>query len=106
MEIAIKRGTRSVSSPRLCDGCWNGVVTRGATESQERVYCTAMEREVHIRIIECSAYVQRNRSTLKDLTELAWILRTDSNRQAAGFVRACDWRKKHEDEPVIPGYCD
>jgi uncharacterized cysteine cluster protein YcgN (CxxCxxCC family) len=106
MQIKIQRGTRSPSSPRLCDGCWSGVVTRGAAENEERVYCTAMSREIRTRVIECSAYHERNRTTLQDLAQIAWILRTDSNRQALGFVRAGDWRRKHEDEPVLPGLCD
>jgi hypothetical protein len=106
MEITIKRGTRSSSSPRLCDSCWNGVVMRGASENEERVFCTAMQREVRTRVIECSGFAERNRTTLSDLTQIAWILRTDSNRQPAGFVRASDWRRKHEDEPVIPGFQD
>lgn len=76
---------------------------RGATDNEEQIFCTAMRREIHTRVIECSGYEERNRTTLTDLTKIAWILRTDSNRQPVGFVRASDWRKKHENEPVVPG---
>lgn len=106
MQIKIQRGTRFSSASRLCDGCWSGVVTRGAAENEERVYCSAMRSEVRTKVIECSAFRDRRRNSLDDMAQIAWILRTDSNRQSVGFVRVSDWRRKHEDEPVIPGLCD
>lgn len=102
--LKIVRGTRSSELPRLCDSCQSGVVRRGASESDEHIHCTVTERDVTMRVVECSRYEDRTQPSLWDMRQIAWILQTDSKRQRIGFLRAKEWERKHEDEDLLPGH--
>jgi len=104
--LKIMSGTRSPESPRLCDTCDSGMVHRGAAESDEHVYCTIIERQVHTRVVECNRYQNRSRPSLWDLRQIAWVLRTDARRQPMGFVRAAEWERQHKDEELIPSHLE
>jgi hypothetical protein len=41
---------------RLCDSCSESVITRGACNGEELVYCNSMRREVLIHVIECNRF--------------------------------------------------
>jgi hypothetical protein len=73
-------------------------VRKGAAESDERIYCTIMERDLETRVVNCNCYVDRSQPSLWAMKQIAWVLRTDSKRQEIGFVRAKEWERKHEDE--------
>ena len=47
--LKVLNGTRSALAPRLCDTCQNGVVQRGAADSDEHIYCQLIRREVRTR---------------------------------------------------------
>jgi len=102
--LKVVRGTRSAELPRLCDSCSSGIVRRGPSESDEHVHCTVTERDVTMRVVECTRYVDRTQPSLWDMREIAWILQTDSKRQRIGFLRAKEWARKHEDEELLPGH--
>jgi hypothetical protein len=102
--LKIYGGTVSDHSPRLCDTCRYGVVRRGAAATDEEVFCTGNGRKVHTQIVECSAYVDRSKTTLREMEQIAWVLHTDSKRQQVGFVRAIDWKRQHEDEELLPAH--
>lgn len=100
--LKVPGGTRSSHAPRLCDSCDYGVVRKGASDSDERVFCTLMTHEVRMRVVECSRYSDRSESPLWAMKEIAWVLQVDSKRQKIGFVRAKEWTRKHEDEELVP----
>ena len=104
--LKVLHGTRSLDAPRLCDSCTNGVIQRGAAESDERVYCDFIRRPVHMRVVECNVYENRAQPPLWAMKEIAWVLQVDSRRERIGFIKATDWERKHEDEPLIPGHLD
>ena len=105
-KLKILNGTRSSTAPRLCDTCQSGLVRKGAAESDERIYCLIMERDLDTRVVECNWYVDRTLPSLRDMKQIAWVLRTDSKRQAIGFVRAKEWERKHKDEELLPPHPD
>lgn len=100
--IRVLNGTRSLHAPRLCDTCQNGVVTRGSSESDEKVHCMVLRHRVTQRIVECNQYVDRSQPSLWDMRQIAWVLQTDAKRQKIGFLRAKEWEQKHEDEELLP----
>ena len=79
---------------------------RGPSDSDERIYCTLMERNVGMRVVECSRYADRSRPSLWDMRQIAWVLQTDSKRQKKGFLRAKEWERKYEDEDLLPDHLD
>ncbi len=104
--LKILDGTRSAHAPRLCDTCQNGVVRRGAADSDEHIYCTFIRHEVETHVVECNRYEDRAQPPLWALKQIAWVLRTDSKRQPIGFMRATDWEREHKDEELLPPYLD
>lgn len=94
-KLKIMNGTRTSSTPRLCDTCQSGLVRKGAAESDERIYCLIMERNLETRVVECSRYVDRAQPSLWEMKQIAWVLNTDSKREAIGFIRAKEWERKH-----------
>ncbi len=105
-KIKVFHGTRSIDAPRLCDSCESGLISRGAAESEENVFCLLMERRVTARVTECSRYVDRTHPPLWALKELAWVLHADSKRKKIGFLSVKDWRRLHDDEELIPGHVE
>jgi len=105
-QLKVLSGTRSAHAKRLCDTCENGVVRRGAAESDEHIYCTFVRREVRTRVVECNRYEDRAQPPLWALKQIAWVLRTDSRRQPVGFVRAIEWERQHRDEELLPPYLE
>jgi hypothetical protein len=105
-KLKILNGTRPSCAPRLCDTCQSGLVRKGGAESDERIYCIIMERDIETRVVECNRYVDRSQPSLWEMRQIAWVLSTDSKREAIGFVRAKDWERKHEDEELLPPHLD
>jgi len=103
-KIKVFQGTRSVDAPRLCDSCSSGVVLRGPADSNERVFCSWIERPIDMRVTECNRYVDRTQPPLWAMTEIAWVLHTDSKRRKVGFLSAKEWRRRNEDEDMVPGH--
>jgi hypothetical protein len=92
--------------PRLCDKCQHGLVRRGASESDERIYCNFMAQDIRTTVVECNRFEDRNAPSLWALREIAWVLKTDSKRQKVGFIRAKEWEKLHEDEELLPSHLE
>jgi hypothetical protein len=102
LKIKVFKGTRSASSARLCDSCSSGLITRGAMDSDEGVFCNWTQRPVNRRVVECNRYQNSSEPSLYFLEQIAWVLRTDSKRQKVGFVSASEWRRKNPDENLLP----
>ena len=100
--LKVLGGTRSLGAPRLCDTCQCGVVTRGAPDSDEDIFCTVTARRLARAVVECNRYVDRSQPSLWDMRQIAWVLDTDPKRQRMGFIRANEWETKHEDEDLLP----
>lgn len=102
--LKVLNGTRSLHAPRLCDSCASGVIRRGASESDEDIFCTQTRRNVHLRVVECNAYRNQAHPPLWAMKEIAWVLQTDSRRERIGFLKAKEWERKHDGEDLLPGY--
>ncbi len=104
--LKVLNGTRSLHAPRLCDSCLSGVIRRGASESDEDVFCNEIRRNVKMRVVECNVYRNRSHTPLWAMKEIAWVLHGDSRRERIGFIKAKEWARKHEDEDLLPGHLD
>lgn len=99
-KIKVIHGTRSDKAPRLCDTCWNGLIVRGAADSDEQVFCNSLDAPVKLsmRVVECSRFNDKSQPSLYDLRKIAWVLDVDPERQPIGFLRAAEWLEKYGDE--------
>lgn len=102
MRIKVFQGTRTVGAPRLCDSCSNGVVLRGAADSEEYVYCSLVEKPIAIRVTECNRYADRTQAPLWAMQEIAWVLHTDAKHEKIGFLNATEWRRLNEAQNRVP----
>jgi hypothetical protein len=104
--LKVLGGTRSPHARRLCDSCQTSVVTRGAPDSDEEIFCTITSRRLARAVVECNRYVDRNQPSLWDMRQIAWVLDTDPRRQRIGFIRSKAWESKHADEDLLPSQFD
>jgi hypothetical protein len=86
LSIKVQRGTRSFQSPRLCDTCEHGIVTRGPADGDEQVFCNLMERKVSMQVTECNKYADSSQPPLWAMKDIAWTLDIDRKRQRIGFT--------------------
>jgi hypothetical protein len=87
VRLKVLNGARS-DSRRLCDTCSFGLVTRGAADSEEHVYCSWMSRAVTICVVECNRFTSRVDPALEEMEEIAVMLRSDLKRLNVGFGKS------------------
>jgi hypothetical protein len=87
MSVYVRNGT-PIDGPSLCETCCNAHVQRGYRLSEEIVLCTANnpDRRVPFRVRECTSYIDKNRQSLYEMEQMAWILAPRGLKRAAGFV--------------------
>jgi hypothetical protein len=88
MSIHIKNGT-PIGKPSLCESCSRGFIARGYSETELVAICQALwpERQMHFPVRSCTAYVEKNKPTFKEMEEIALVLDRVALKRDAGFVR-------------------
>jgi len=88
MRLKIHDGTVDGSNVPLCQSCRHAVVVRGARLNDEVVECRMLDepRRISFPVRFCSVYVNRNHPTIREMEEIAWVLRSDAHRKTVGFV--------------------
>jgi hypothetical protein len=90
MGIYIKNGT-PLRGPSLCESCARSFIACGYGETELVVVCQALwpERRMHFPVRACTAYLEKNKPTYKEMEEIAIVLDRVALKRDAGFVR-CD----------------
>ena len=91
MRIKVRRGTVDHGKGSLCESCRWSVVIRGQRLSDEIVECSQLSwpnRRIPFAVSSCSDYASRTNTGLREMEEMAWILRSDPHRNQVGFVRS------------------
>ncbi|MGE0447464.1 MAG: hypothetical protein AB7P99_19740 [Vicinamibacterales bacterium] len=86
MHIKIPRGTAREGEPTLCQTCKWAMNVTGARLNEEIVQCNLLDRVIPFRVTSCTRYVEANHPSVRDMEEIAWILRSDAHRRTVGFV--------------------
>ncbi|HUE87876.1 MAG TPA: hypothetical protein VMO26_17525 [Vicinamibacterales bacterium] len=97
MRLKINGGTANHTEPSLCLTCRHATVVRGRTLGDEIIECgylSGPNRRMAFPVTFCNAYVDRTHPTVREMEEIAWVLRTDAKRNQVGFVRASDLKPK------------
>ena len=91
MRIKVREGTADHGQRSLCETCRWSTVIRGRRLDEEIIECSQLTGQNHritFAVATCSDFVERVQPGLKEMQEIAWILRTDPHRKQIGFVRA------------------
>lgn len=91
MRIKVRGGTANHGEPSLCETCRWSTVIRGTRLGDEIVECSQLSyhnQRVPFPVASCSGYSDRRQASLREMEQLAWILRSDPHRNQVGFVRS------------------
>ena len=103
MRLKVRGGTVQHGESSLCLTCrWATVVT-GTSLRHHIVECGQLasgHNLITFTVTSCSGYSDRRLPSLREMEEIAWVLRTDPKRKEIGFVRASELRPK--DRYVLP----
>ena len=92
MKIKVRGGTADLGQPSLCESCRWSTVIRGTRLHEEIVECARLtypNPRIPFPVASCSDYLSRNHPRVREMEEIAWILRSDPRRNEIGFVRSC-----------------
>src|SRR5215475_8774439 len=91
MQAKVHDGTPQHGEPSLCTSCRHATVVRGHRLEDEIVECSQLwsdRKFIRFPVRSCSDYSDRRQPLLKDMEEIAWILRSSGKGGRIGFVRA------------------
>jgi hypothetical protein len=95
MHIKIRGEMPPTDDSSLCNTCRHARITRGRKLDEELVYCSASHIQgvrITFKVTACSMHSDRRLPTYFELLPQAWILRPESGRRPAGFVRSSELR--------------
>jgi hypothetical protein len=90
VRIKIRGGTAAQHERALCETCRWSTVIRGAKLGQEITECSQLSyrnQRVPFRVVSCSGYTDRTHPSIREMEEMAWLLRSDAHRNQIGFVQ-------------------
>jgi hypothetical protein len=102
MRIKIRGGTADHGEPSLCLTCRFATVVKGQRLRDEIIECSRLSDHSRITfpVTSCSGYSDSRHASIRDMEEIAWVLRSDPRRNQIGFVPAK--RLKPQDRYVLP----
>lgn len=98
MRFKIRGGTVNHGGEPLCRSCRYATVIRGVAQRDEIVECDQLSfghQRVVFPVTFCTKYVASQHPSLREMEELAWLLRTDAKKNSIGFVRSADVNRSH-----------
>ena len=96
MRVKIRGGTVMHGDAPLCQTCRYATIVRGSTLSDEIIECASLygRGRITFPVTYCTSYSDRRQASIREMEEIAWVLRTDTNRNKIGFVRASNLRDR------------
>lgn len=97
MRLKIVGGTAQHGEPSLCLSCRHATIVTGAGLRDHIVDCgrlSSARSRVPFPVISCSGYSDRRQPSLREMEEIAWVLRTDARKNQIGFVHARDLKPR------------
>ena len=97
MRLKIRGGTANHSDASLCQTCRFATVIKGRRLRDEIIECDRLSHannRITFDVSTCSGYADRRQASIREMEEIAWILRSDPKRKEIGFVRASKVRER------------
>lgn len=90
MRLKIQGGTATLGDPPLCHTCRYATIIRGPRLRDEIIACGRLSERSRVRftVTECSGYSDKRHTSIRDMEEIAWVLRSDARSKTIGFVPA------------------
>jgi len=98
MHIKIRAGTVRHGDAPLCHTCRFATIVRGVAQRDEIIECgqlSTRQERITFPVTYCTKHVSTQHPSLRDMEEMAWVLRSDTKKNTIGFVRASDLAPKH-----------
>ena len=103
MRIKVRGGTVQHGQSSLCATCRYATVVKGIRLRDEIVECDKLtygHNRITFPVTFCTGYIDRQHPTIREMEDIAWVLRTDPRRKQVGFVQAANLKPK--DRYVLP----
>lgn len=103
MRIRIRGGTVQHGEQSLCLTCRHATVVKGQSLREEIIQCGRLSSGhdlIPFPVTSCSGYSDRRHPSIRDMEDIAWVLRTDPKRKQIGFIQARQLKPK--DRYVLP----
>ncbi len=97
MRLKIRGGTVRHDTTSLCTTCRHATVVKGTSLRDEIIECGLLSgghNLIPFPVTSCSGYSDRRLPSLREMEDIAWVLRTDAKRKQIGFVQARELRPK------------
>ncbi len=94
MRIKVQGGT-SKHNEHLCRSCIHATVAENERGS-ETIRCNEFRTFITSKIVNCSAYQNRNTPELYEMKQIAWVITEGKNK--LGFVKYADLARKEQDK--------
>ena len=89
MQLKIHGAVRP-GEPSLCVTCRHATIVQGPGLQDRIVDCSQLssrDSRVSFPVHSCSAYSDRRHPSVREMEDIAWILRTDARKKSIGFVQ-------------------
>jgi hypothetical protein len=93
MRITVRGGTVKHGDAPLCHTCRFATIVRGVAQRDEIIECDQLscrQQRLTFPVTFCTRYVNAQHPSLRELEEIAWVMRSDTKKNTIGFVRSSD----------------
>jgi hypothetical protein len=97
MRLKIQGGTAQYGEPSLCLTCRYATIVQGPSLQDRIVECSQLisgRARISFPVNSCTVYSDKRLPSLREMEDIAWVLRTDARRTQIGFVRARDLKPR------------
>jgi hypothetical protein len=98
MRIKIRGGTVKHGEAPLCHTCRFATIVRGVAQRDEVIECDQLsyrQQRITFPVTFCTRYVSTRHPSVREMEEMAWVLRSDAKKNTIGFVRSSALAPKH-----------
>jgi hypothetical protein len=88
MRFKIRGGTVNHGDPPLCLTCRFAALVKGPRLRDDIVECSRLSGRITFPVHSCSSYADVRHASIREMEDIAWVLRSDPRRNSIGFVEA------------------
>jgi hypothetical protein len=104
MRVKVRGGTVQYGQPSLCVTCRSATIVKGQRLRDDIIECRQLGARVTFAVSACNQYIDATHPTVREMEDVAWVLRSDPRRNQVGFVPAK--QLKPHDRYVLPDEWD